>query len=105
MHACQVGVRGKSAVDALLDVGRLDLILVARRQQARYASAKFSMISNCLCPSLVGFKRLSPSWHAVRRIVDGQKKWLSIDRHAADDLGRSIDRIPQIGIVGAKIEC
>ena len=103
MHARLVGVRGKPAVDALLDVGWLDLFLVARRQQPRYAFAKFRMFMNRLRPGLIGLKRPPPTQHVVRRIADGQKTWLGIDRHPADDLGRPIDRLAQIGVVSVEI--
>src|SRR5664279_1986389 len=105
MHARLVGVRGESAVDALLDVGRLYLILVARRQQARYASAKFSMPANGLRPGLIGFQRLLPTSHVVRGMIERQQPRLGVDRYPANDLGRSIDRFTQIGIVGIKILC
>ena len=70
MHARLVGVRGESAVDALLDMGWLDLIRVTSRQQARYASAKFNMALNCLCPGLIGFERLPPTSYVVRRMIE-----------------------------------
>src|SRR5664279_280910 len=103
MHARLVGVRWESAIDALLDVGRLDLVLVARRQQARYVSAKFSMPANGLRPGLIGFQRLPPAPHVVRRIIERQQPGLGIDRYPADDLGRSIDRLTQIGIASVEI--
>src|SRR5664280_2543610 len=100
MHARLIGVGGEPAVDALLDKSRLGLILVTRRQQARYASAKFSMAPNGLRAGLIGFERLPPAPHVVRCMIEWQQPRLGVDRYTADGLGRSIDRFTQIGIAG-----
>ena len=104
MHSRLVGIRWKSSIDALLDISRFGLILVARRQQTRYASAKFSMPPNCLRAGLIGFERMPPAPHVVRRMIERQQPGLGVDRYAADDLDRAIDRIAQIGIAGVEIE-